>query len=61
LERAPSSASAPIHYNLAAVSEAMGETEAARKHYDIAVRLAPKERRYRLEARMFERRASGAR
>jgi tetratricopeptide (TPR) repeat protein len=59
LERAPSSAA--IHYNVAALSEAMGDTETARKHYGIAMRLAPKERRYRLEARLFERRASGAR
>jgi len=59
LERAPDSA--PLHYNIAAVSEAMGEVEIAREHYNAAVRLAPKERWYRLERKMFERRTSGAR
>jgi tetratricopeptide (TPR) repeat protein len=59
LERAPDSA--PLHYNIAAVSEAMGESDAAREHYSAAVRLAPKERWYLLEARRFERRSSGAR
>ena len=59
LERAPDSA--PLHYNIAAVSEAMGEVDVAREHYSAAVRLAPKERWYRLERKMFERRTSGAR
>jgi tetratricopeptide (TPR) repeat protein len=59
LERNPDSA--PLHYNVAAVSEAMGEAEVAREHYLAATRLAPKERWYQLEARMFERRSSGAR
>ena len=59
LERAPESA--PLHFNVAAVSEAMGETDVAREHYRAAVRLAPKERWYQLEAKMFERRTSGAR
>jgi hypothetical protein len=59
LERSPGSA--PLHFNIAAISEAMGDLGAAREHYEAAIRLAPKERRYRLEAKMFERRASGAR
>jgi hypothetical protein len=59
LERSPTSA--PLHYNVAAISEAMGDIGAARDHYGAAIRLAPKERRYRIEAKMFERRASGAR
>lgn len=59
LERAPSSA--PLHYNVAALSEAMGEIGPAREHYRAAMRLAPNERRYRMEAKMFERRASGGR
>lgn len=59
LERAPESA--PIHFNIAALSEAMGEADSAREHYKAAVRLAPKERWYQLEAKMFERRSSGAR
>jgi tetratricopeptide (TPR) repeat protein len=58
LERAPS---APLHYNVAALSEAMGELGPAREHYGAAIRLAPKERRYRMEAKMFERRATGGR
>lgn len=57
LERAPESA--PLHYDIAAVSEAMGDTDAAREHYAAAVRLAPKERWYRLEAQMFQRRSKG--
>jgi tetratricopeptide (TPR) repeat protein len=59
LDRSPDSA--PLHFNVAAVSEAMGEVDVAREHYRAAVRLAPKERWYQLEARMFERRTSGAR
>ena len=59
LERAPDSA--PLHYNVAAVSEAMGEAGVAREHYRAAMRFAPKERWYQLEANLFERRTSGAR
>ncbi|HEX7190925.1 MAG TPA: hypothetical protein VF381_05060, partial [Thermoanaerobaculia bacterium] len=59
LERSPDSA--PLHFNVAAVSEALGETSVAREHYGAAVRLAPKERWYQLELKMFERRTSGAR
>ena len=59
LEHAPDSA--PLHFNVAAVSEAMGEVDVARDHYRAAVRLAPKERWYQLETKMFERRTSGAR
>jgi tetratricopeptide (TPR) repeat protein len=51
LERTP--ASAPLHYNVAALSEAIGEIDVARKHYEEAQRLAPKERRYRIELAMF--------
>jgi hypothetical protein len=59
LERSPSSA--PLHFNIAAVSEALGETDVAREHYRAAIQLEPKERRYQIEMKMFERRASGAR
>jgi tetratricopeptide (TPR) repeat protein len=55
LERTP--ASAPLHYNVAALSEALGEIEFARKHYEEAQRLAPKERRYRIELAMFRARS----
>jgi len=43
------------------VSEAMGEAGVAREHYRAAMRFAPKERWYQLEANLFERRTSGAR
>jgi hypothetical protein len=43
------------------LSEAMGDTGFAREHYAAAMRLAPKERRYRIEAKNFERRAAGTR
>lgn len=59
LERSPSSAS--LHYNVAALSEAMGDADHAREHYRAAMRLAPKEHRYRMEAKMFERRAARGR
>jgi hypothetical protein len=59
LEHSPTPA--PLHFDIAAISEAMGDVDAAREHYRAAIRLAPKERRYQLEAKLFERRASGAR
>lgn len=59
LERSPSSA--PLHYNVAALSEAMGDADRAREHYRAAMRLAPKEHRYQMEAKMFERRAARGR
>lgn len=37
---------AAIHFNLAAVTEALGQIEEARKHYEEAVRLAPAEEKY---------------
>lgn len=58
LDRSPESA--PLHFNIAAISEAMGDIGVAREHYQAAMRLAPKERRYQIEANMFERRAAGA-
>lgn len=56
LERTPSSA--PLHYNVAALSEALGDVEAAQKHYEEAQRLSPDERRYRIELTMFRRRSA---
>lgn len=49
-------ASAPLQFDLAAVCEALGDIPAAREHYREAVRLAPKESRYRAELEMFRRR-----
>lgn len=48
--------SAALHFNLAAVCEALGDIDAAGDHYAITQRLAPKERRYRYEREMFLRR-----
>ena len=48
--------SAALHFNLAAVCEAMGELTAAAGYYEEAVKLAPKEPRYRSERNLFRRR-----
>lgn len=48
--------SAALHFNLAAVCEALGDRKAAQSHYTAARRLAPKEERYASEMRLFERR-----
>lgn len=48
--------SAPLHFNLGAVCEALGDRTAAQNHYKAARRLAPKEHRYASEMRLFERR-----
>jgi tetratricopeptide (TPR) repeat protein len=47
---------AALHFNLAAVCEALGDPKAARGHYVAAHALAPKEGRYSGEMRLFERR-----
>jgi tetratricopeptide (TPR) repeat protein len=49
--------SAPLHYNLAAVCEALGDRKAAELHYVAARELAPNEPRYASELRSFLRRA----
>ena len=54
LRRAP--ASAPLHYNVAAVCEALGDLGCARDHYREATRIAPKEARYRSEMDLFHKR-----
>jgi tetratricopeptide (TPR) repeat protein len=41
--------SAPLHYNLGAIAEALGDVKAANEHFQSAVRLSPRERRYRTE------------
>ena len=48
--------SAPLHFNLAAVCEALGDRKAAERHYTAAHDLAPKEERYTSEMRLFSRR-----
>ncbi|MGZ5442729.1 MAG: hypothetical protein ACXW5U_12045 [Thermoanaerobaculia bacterium] len=48
--------SAALHFNLAAVCEALGDRRAAQSHYTAARQLAPKEERYASEVRLFERR-----
>ncbi|HUR80691.1 MAG TPA: DUF6340 family protein [Thermoanaerobaculia bacterium] len=48
--------SAPLHYNLAAVCEALGDRNAAKSHYVAANQLAPKDDRYASEMRLFSRR-----
>jgi tetratricopeptide (TPR) repeat protein len=48
--------SAPLYFNLGAVSEAMGDLNAARDYFEKAASLSPKERRYATELRLFHRR-----
>lgn len=47
---------AALHFNLAAVCEALGDRKAAQGHYTAARALAPKEVRYASEMRLFEKR-----
>jgi tetratricopeptide (TPR) repeat protein len=53
--------SAALFFDLAAVSEAIGDVEGARGYFERAVRLSPKERRYGTEFRLFRRRNAGIR
>jgi tetratricopeptide (TPR) repeat protein len=48
--------SAPLYYDLGAVSEAIGDFGAARRYLQSAVRLLPDERRYRQELQLLQRR-----
>lgn len=48
--------SAPLFFNLGAVSEAIGDLAAARGYYEKAAQLSPKERHYRTELNLFRRR-----
>lgn len=48
--------SAALHYNLAAVCEALGDPKAAEQHYVAARQLAPDQERYASELRLFQRR-----
>ena len=48
--------SAALRFNLGAVCEAIGDVEAAARHYEAARQLAPDERRFRTELAMFRQR-----
>lgn len=52
--------SAPLHYNLGAICEALGDVPAANRYFEEAKRLSPKERRYRSELDLFRHRNSVA-
>ena len=54
-------ASAALHFNLGAICEALGDEQAAARHYNAAVKLAPKEKRYAAELRSFRRRTGEVR
>lgn len=54
LRQHPSSAA--LHFNIAAVSEALGDVQAARDHFVEARKMAPEQSRYRYELEMFRRR-----
>src|SRR5258706_13324193 len=48
--------SAPLIFDLAALSEAMGDVPAAVRYFELASTLQPNEQRYRSELRMFRKR-----
>jgi tetratricopeptide (TPR) repeat protein len=52
--------SAALQYDLGAVCEAMGDLGAARDYYQQALRLSPKENRYRVELDLFRKRNGSA-
>lgn len=53
---ASNAGSAPLHFNLAAVTEALGDYDAATTHYAEAARLAPGEKKFRRAVDDFEKR-----
>lgn len=59
LRRKPGLAS--LHFNIAAVCEALGDAKNAEQNYAAAKRLAPKEKRYAVELRSFLRRTGSIR
>jgi len=48
--------SAALNFNLGALSEAIGDLEAARGYFQAAVKLSPKETRYKSELQLFQKR-----
>gem|GEM_PF-3025342 len=52
--------SAPLHYDLAAVCEALGDAATARSHYEAAIRLDPYERKYGESIEALDRRSREA-
>jgi tetratricopeptide (TPR) repeat protein len=54
LRRYPNSS--PLQFNLGVVCEAIGNRAAAKKYLEAAVRLSPRERRYRAELMLFQKR-----
>lgn len=53
--------SAPLQFDLAAVCEALGDTDAARRHYQAAISLAPHEKRYSAALILLDRRSPATR
>lgn len=49
--------SAALNFDLGALSEAMGDVEAARGYFQAAVKMSPREPRYKNELELFRRRA----
>jgi Tfp pilus assembly protein PilF len=54
LRQHPSSSA--LHFDMAAVCEALGDLQAARDHFREALRIAPDSKQYRSELDLFRRR-----
>src|ERR1043165_2552941 len=52
--------SAALSFDLGALAEAMGDVQAARGYFQAAVKLSPKETRYKSELELFRKRLGGA-
>src|ERR1044071_984912 len=48
--------SAALHFNLGTLSEAIGDLDAARGYFQAAVKLSPKQARYKSELQLFQKR-----
>jgi hypothetical protein len=57
-ETAVRTGGAAAHFDLAAVCEALDDIDCAKTHYEEALKLAPKEERFRAELRRFRRRVA---